>query len=801
MLRSRRALAAHGTVFLVTRGTNAALALAQIALVSHFYSTSAAATFFVFWTVVWAGSVLLRFGTDQIIPKHVALASRDGDLGHLSGFRAILRWTLPAVALASAPILIVTLPSATAAEALAAAPALLLAALAWAAAYVVMGVAKGYGEVSLAGVVQGVVVPIGFTVVAPLAAAIDHSWLTLAYVTSLGTLAASVASLALVARAVGRSPLRAAFSTAERPVREPDRIPTGMLGGIIEIVLWLPLWLASAIGVSDAEIAGLYAALRVSGTFSWAFTAVVSVTVPLMARALADRDYHALARLLWRAAGAGLLITVPIAALGIVFAPEILRLLDPAYAAYASTLVILIVARLFDAATGPLSECLVLGGRARWELGNQVVGLVVIVAAGLALEPSLGVEAFAWGTAIALTVENVVRVEQLRRLFRTHWRPSRRGHRARLGPRASGPVTVGASVIAPPRGTLLGGGLGTVVAAGVAQRPAGGRRRQQRRARRVRPRAGGDRLRARRDGPRRDALRGRPRHPMALWPLGLAIPLWLATFGLRALTLWGSPEFADRPAPGARIRPRRPHAIGRDRRAGIAAWCLGYLSLLLPERRGTPPDSAGRAHLSPALGRWRSWRRWSAAPPLGRALPATGGLRRADRRAGDDPGQPAVELLRLRRRLDGPGRGDLRLDRRRSPARVAPPGRGAAGRGGVRRRGPRRRRRRGVCLQLRELTLALIVAMLVSFSTSAAPERALAGLAAALVLAVVRLLLVYQQVREYSQRVDDEPRHRARSRYAAVRARERRPQHVRQPRRHARARPRLGRLPGWTHAG
>lgn len=424
MTSSRRGLAAHGTVFMATRATNAALALAQIALVSHHYSTSASATFFVFWTIVWAASVLLRFGTDQILPKHVALARRDDDLSHLGGFRSVLRWTTPVTALACIPVLLITLPSTTLAQALEVAPALLIAALAWAASYVAMGVAKGYGQVSLAGIVQGALVPLGFMVAAVLAPAIDSSWVTLAYVSAVGVTVAAGIGLALVAKAVGRGSLRAAFRATERPVSEPDRVPTGVLGVIIEIVLWLPLWLASAVGISESAVAGLYAALRVSGAFSWAFIAVVSVAVPMMARALAEADYGSLSRLLWRTAVAGLLITVPIAVLGIVFAPEILRLLDPTYAAYASTLVILIVARLFDAATGPLSECLVLGGRARWELANQILGLVMIGVVGLALEPALGVEAFAWGTAVALTVENVVRVEQLRRLFRTHWRPS-----------------------------------------------------------------------------------------------------------------------------------------------------------------------------------------------------------------------------------------------------------------------------------------------------------------------------------------------------------------------------------------
>lgn len=423
MTTTRRGLAAHVTAFLITRGINAALALAQIALVTHYFSPSEAATFFVFWTLVWAGSVLLRFGADQLVPKHVALAVRDTDLDHLAGFRGALRWTLPALAVASVPLLIAVLPATDAATALAALPALILAALAWAAAYVLMGLAKGYGHVALAGVVQGAIVPFGFTAVTPLAAGLGSSWLLLAYLATAGTAIATLVSLALVVRALGRAPTESTFGPGDGPAGDPDRVPTGMLGLITEVVLWLPLWLASAIGLSGTAVSGLYAALRVSGAFSWAFIAVVSVAVPMMARALAHRDYDRLAEVLHRTAAWGVAITLPLAALGIVFAPELLGLLDPAFAAYGSTLVILIVARLFDAATGPLAECLVLGGRARWELANQVAGVLVVIVAGMALEPSLGVEGLALGTALALTLENVVRLGQMRRLFRGAWRP------------------------------------------------------------------------------------------------------------------------------------------------------------------------------------------------------------------------------------------------------------------------------------------------------------------------------------------------------------------------------------------
>jgi len=418
---SRRGLAAHVTAFLITRGTNAALALVQIALVTHYYSTSAAATFFVFWTLVWAGSVLLRFGTDQLVPKHVALAVRDTDLDYLSGFRGVLRWTLPALTVASVPLLVTVLPGTDATTALAAAPALLVAALAWAGAYVLMGLAKGYGHVALAGAVQGAIVPLGFTAVTPLAAALGPSWLLLAYLASAGTAIAALASAALVVRTVGHAPTRSTFGPPARPRSDRDRVPTGLLALIIEVVLWLPLWLGSAIGLSGAAVSGLYAALRVSGAFSWAFIAVVSVAVPMMARALAHRDYRTLADVLRRSAVAGVLVTLPLAALGIAFAPELLGLLDPAFAAYGSILVILIVARLFDAATGPLAECLVLGGRARWELANQAAGVLVVIVAGLALEPGLGAEGLALGTAIALTFENLVRLAQMRRLFRGPW--------------------------------------------------------------------------------------------------------------------------------------------------------------------------------------------------------------------------------------------------------------------------------------------------------------------------------------------------------------------------------------------
>ena len=66
---ARRPATRSVVAFIGSRAVSAALMLAQLAVVAALFDTAAAATFFVLWTLVWASSVWLRFGVDQVIPR------------------------------------------------------------------------------------------------------------------------------------------------------------------------------------------------------------------------------------------------------------------------------------------------------------------------------------------------------------------------------------------------------------------------------------------------------------------------------------------------------------------------------------------------------------------------------------------------------------------------------------------------------------------------------------------------------------------------------------------------------------
>jgi peptidoglycan/LPS O-acetylase OafA/YrhL/O-antigen/teichoic acid export membrane protein len=409
-----------GFTFLASRALNAALLLTQLVLVSAWYGKSAAAAFFVVWTVGWCGGVWLRFGFDQLLPKHAAKTLLGDDDGRIPSYLPLLRRTLPPLALALLPLLAILLPQAPLQSLLGALIAALLIASSWSITSVLGGLARGFNHVGLAGVVQGVVPALGALAAVPAAAVIDRSWVLLA-VFSGACLAVSVlVALWLVVVRVGRAPVRALFSHALHAF-DRDLVPAALVTALGETSLWLPVWLASGLGVEARDVAGLYAAARVASVFSWLAATVAAVATPLLAGAVARLDQPQLRRLLIRCSAASALVSAPAALGGILLAGPLLSALGAGYARYSGVLIALIAGRFVDGCTGPLGEALIVGNRARLELVNQVVLVVCLVALGAALEPSLGVLGLGIGAGVAIAACNVPRVVEILMLLRRGW--------------------------------------------------------------------------------------------------------------------------------------------------------------------------------------------------------------------------------------------------------------------------------------------------------------------------------------------------------------------------------------------
>lgn len=421
----RRAHLQNASSFLVSRGVNAVLVLVQLALVGRLYGTDQASKFFVFWTVVWAASIGIRFGFDQLLPKHAANATLRGQVTALSGYRRVATYSIPVVAALIVPLLLVVLPEAGLGVAFAALPFVLVGAIGWGSIYLVSALVKGYGHAGLSGWVGGPTAIALPTVMVPAAHALNaDSWYLLGALSSLALFASGALGVALVSRVIGWERTSAVlFGRSSGPL-DPDTWSTGSLTALAEINVYLPVWIAGALALSASDVAALYAALRVAAAFSWIFGSVVAVLTPLLAASLARREYARLRRLLWRSALIGVGATAPLALVGVLLAGQLLSIFDPSYRDYGYLLAILIGGRLFDAAVGAVGEALILGDRSSWELRNQILSTTSLLIVALALEPAIGVIALAIASATSVVTANIARVLEVRWLMQNHWQDS-----------------------------------------------------------------------------------------------------------------------------------------------------------------------------------------------------------------------------------------------------------------------------------------------------------------------------------------------------------------------------------------
>jgi peptidoglycan/LPS O-acetylase OafA/YrhL len=561
--------------FLGWRAVSAVLTLAQLGVIAALFPVAAAATFFVLWTIVWAGSVWLRFGVDQVIPRHVALARLSGDLTGVGVTRRAAVWTAPALA-AALPVLIVALTPLGAGDAVLAAVLCLAAALAWAVIVILGALLRGFDAVGRSGAVQGVVPAAALLLAALVAPVAGHGWLALLLASTLALWVALAGGLALTAHAIGGDAIRSALFG--RGPADGEQVPAGLLSVLSEVGLALPMILGAALGASDAEIGGLYAATRVAAIFSWTAGAVAAVATPRLAMAIARRgDVGALLR---RATIAAAASSLPLAAIGLAFPSRVLGLMSHEYAPYGTALVILVAGRLVDACTGPLSEALIVGRLVRRELANLTVFVATVVIGCVALEPAYGINGLAAAVALGTVACSLPRIAQVRHALRTVWstdpaaQPAARSRRApelRMDHRAvralavvagcavldlaiAGGVLDGATGIGPLLAVIATILVTFAVAIAEARRRAGG-----------------------------------SWQAVVVSPLAAAIVSWGALYGWRPLSLWLWPHDSSLALAALGFGGGdlvRAAAIGA---MGSAAWVIGYLGLLgRPRPAGLP---------------------------------------------------------------------------------------------------------------------------------------------------------------------------------------------------------------------
>jgi O-antigen/teichoic acid export membrane protein len=168
---------------------------------------------------------------------------------------------------------------------------------------------------------------------------------------------------------------------------------------------------------STAEVGVYGAASRIVTVGTFALQAVRLAIAPHVS-AMLTRDDRDGARELYQTATWWLMaISWPLFLALASFAPFLLGVFGPGFASGQTALLILSLAMLVNLGTGNVSMVLLMGGRSGWQLLNQGVSLAVNIALNLWLIPRHGMTgaAIAWGVAIAL--DNLMAVAEVRYLF------------------------------------------------------------------------------------------------------------------------------------------------------------------------------------------------------------------------------------------------------------------------------------------------------------------------------------------------------------------------------------------------
>ncbi len=401
----RLASVRQGGVYLASRFANGVLALLQLVLVTEAVGPSDAGRYFLLWTAAWLLSVVVKFGSDGIVPRAVAEARLAG--GDVVSVRRVCAAGALGAALLLAPVMAVLgVPLGPLEVVLVCGLALV-----WGAIGVLAALLKAHGRADLSGLVGNVLWPLAPVAAAVVAMATGSDWQGIALLTLVASLASLGISVAVTVRGLGTAPVAHLLGAGGSVVPvERDEVGAAVLTTLYEVVIWLPVLLGGLLGLDPEQAAGLFAATRIAGLFSWGYQAVLTVLVSRIATAFAAADAAGARRALRVGSLAGIALTWPLCVLGVVLAGPLLDLLSSVYDEWAGVLMLLIAARAVDAATGPLGEALLVGRRTWVDVAFVLSGVAVAALAVETLQGPSGNIAVGIGAAAGFVLVNLLRL-------------------------------------------------------------------------------------------------------------------------------------------------------------------------------------------------------------------------------------------------------------------------------------------------------------------------------------------------------------------------------------------------------
>lgn len=187
---------------------------------------------------------------------------------------------------------------------------------------------------------------------------------------------------------------------------------------VVTVMVAAQQWSAQIVGalfLSAASIAYLGAAQRVALTASLALVALNLVLAPRLSRSFSEdriADFEALSR---ASISVGMILSVPITVVAIVFAGNIMELFGDGFSAGQNVFRIAIIGNLFNAASGSVQTALIMSGNERAVRNVSVaVGPVAIAAAAVGAK-YWGAPGAALSTTAVVAAQNLVSLLILRR--------------------------------------------------------------------------------------------------------------------------------------------------------------------------------------------------------------------------------------------------------------------------------------------------------------------------------------------------------------------------------------------------
>ncbi|MGZ4256604.1 MAG: flippase [Gaiellaceae bacterium] len=400
--------------------TTTALSFALSLLITHQIRAGSFGLYSIALATVLLAQVPATLGLDVGAVRFVALRASQGDE---EGARGSLQASLGVVALAStaialllwwkAPWLAGTFFRKPAATNLVRLVAWSLPALAL--TRVTIGGLQGLGMMRYGALLNPIMVVLNIAVAAPVlllgygahglaVAFVAASWATLAV--SAGLLVRALPRAFLPARPAWRLHSLLRFS-----------LPQTFTSLLLQTILWTDTVLVGRLRTAG-EVAVYTIVQRLLSPAQTVSTSTGQMFAPRIAAEDARGDRATLGEMLKRVTYWNVSLSIPVFGLLLLVPGPLLELFGPRYSKGATALAILAVGQLFNAATGPLGQVINMSGRPYVTLANNAVVATLNVIGCLILIPRYGITGAACSTTASITLVNLVKLVQVRFLFR-----------------------------------------------------------------------------------------------------------------------------------------------------------------------------------------------------------------------------------------------------------------------------------------------------------------------------------------------------------------------------------------------